>query len=252
MAEVSSKSPKTEKQEGGWAAPTQGLKVSDIPSGVLNLNVEGRLVAGPLQGFGHLWQKTYRVHLDGVDVSPEEVVTFWKENLPHLMPADSRFYPSLTGVTPGEVVLINATLPVVRGSVPVSTGVLILYADETSFSVMTPEGHPEAGFNTFSAYDQEGTTVVQIQSLARAADLIYEFGFHYMGGAKQQERIWKYVLSHLAEHFGVVGDILIEKRCIDSHLQWRYAKNIWKNAMVRTVLYTPIQLVERLVGRRPS
>lgn len=117
---------------------------------------------------------------------------------------------------------------------------------------MTPEGHPEAGFNTFSAYDQEGTTVVQIQSLARAADLIYEFGFRYMGGAKQQERIWKYVLSHLAEHFGVVGAIFIEKSCIDSHPQWRHAKNIWKNAMVRTILYTPIQLVERLVGRRPS
>lgn len=62
MAGVSSRSPKTKKQEGDWAAPTQGLKVSDIPSGALNLNVEGRLVAGPLQGFGQLWQKTYRGH----------------------------------------------------------------------------------------------------------------------------------------------------------------------------------------------
>jgi len=43
---------------------------------------------------------------------------------------------------------------------------MILYSDD-SFTVMTAEGLPEAGGNTFSAYEEDGVTVVQIQSLAR-------------------------------------------------------------------------------------
>ena len=74
------------------------------------------------------------------------------------------FHPPLDGVAPGEVMLINAS---VQG-MPVYTGVMVLYADEESFTVMTAEGLPEAGWNTFSAYeDGDGTTVAQVQSLAR-------------------------------------------------------------------------------------
>src|SRR5512136_2101209 len=136
------------RDAGNWAKPVDKLKVTDTPSGAVNLNVDGKQVVSPLQGFGQLWQKTYRVKLASAQVTPVEVVAYWKEHLPDLMPANSRFYPSLTGIEPGEVVLINANLPGVP--MPVSTGVLILYADDESFSVMTPQGHPQSGFNTFS------------------------------------------------------------------------------------------------------
>lgn len=153
-----------------WAKPVDRLHVGAMAGNAISLNVDGRRLTGPIQGFGQLWQKTYRIRLPGADVTPEAVVAWWKGHLPELMPDDSRFYPSLTGVKPGEVLLINATLPGIPGGMPVSMGVLILYADEESFSVMTPDGHPEAGFNTFSSYEEEGVTVCQIQSLARAND----------------------------------------------------------------------------------
>ncbi|OUC07773.1 hypothetical protein RY27_12920, partial [Litorilinea aerophila] len=156
-----------------WARSVERLNVNEVSGDALNLNVDGRRLTGPVQGFGQLWQKTYRVRLEGVEVAPETVVSWWKAHLPELMPDDSRFYPSLSGVAPGEVLLINATLPGIPGGMPVSTGVLILYADDESFSVMTPDGHPESGFNTFSSYDDGGVTVCQIQSLARANDPIY-------------------------------------------------------------------------------
>ena len=35
-----------------------------------------------------------------------------------------------------------------------STGVMVLYADEESFTLMTPEGHMFAGWITFSAIEQ--------------------------------------------------------------------------------------------------
>ena len=193
------------RDAANWAQPVAKLTVEGERPGALNLNVDGKGLTGPLQGFGAMWQKTYRVSLTGAAVTPEEVMAYWKAHLPELMPADSRFYPSMIGVKPGEVVLISATLPSMFGApaVPVSTGVLILYADDESFSVMTPDGHPESGFNTFSALDEDGVTVCQIQSLARANDPIYEFGFRFMGGGAQQEQIWRHVLTQLAQHWSV-------------------------------------------------
>ena len=230
----------TTTQEDSWAKPIDRLKVSDAPAGANNLNVDGRHLTSPLNGFGQLWQKTYQVRLENLSTSPPEVVSVWKSKLPQYMPDNSRFYPSLSGVKPGEILLINATLPGLPGGMPVSTGVMILYADDVSFSVMTPEGHPEAGFNTFSAYTDEGVTIAQIQSLARANDPIFEFGFRFLGGAKQQERIWQHVLTQLATDFGVQAPQISTKAvCVDSKLQWSQAGNIWHNSVVRTTLSRP-------------
>src|SRR5690242_17211957 len=53
--------------EGPRDAPywthTSPLHISQVPAGALNLNVDGRQVVGPLQGFGPLWQRTYRLTL---------------------------------------------------------------------------------------------------------------------------------------------------------------------------------------------
>ncbi|MFN2195569.1 MAG: hypothetical protein ACK2UW_05535 [Anaerolineales bacterium] len=240
----------TTTQEDSWAKPIDRLKVSDAPAGANNLNVDGRHLTSPLNGFGQLWQKTYQVRLENLSTSPPEVVSVWKSKLPQYMPDNSRFYPSLSGVKPGEILLINATLPGLPGGMPVSTGVMILYADDVSFSVMTPEGHPEAGFNTFSAYTDEGVTIAQIQSLARANDPIFEFGFRFLGGAKQQEHIWQHVLTQLATDFGVQAPQISTKAvCVDSKLQWSQAGNIWHNSVVRTTLSRPGYVLKNIFKR---
>src|SRR5713226_9128438 len=140
-----------------WASQGSTFKVTNVPSGALNLNVEGRLALSPLQGFGQMWQKTYRVRLKGAYVQP-------------------------TGIAPGEVAVINmlipGTLPV---GLPLSTGVLVLYADDDSFTLMTPQGHTFAGWITFSAREEDGYTVAQAQVLLRSYDPIYEFFFRFLG-----------------------------------------------------------------------
>ncbi len=231
----------SDDRDNAWARPVSA------PDGVLNLNVAGRQVVGPLQGFGQMWQKTYRLPLADSALSPADVVRYWKAHLPESMPADSRFYPSITGVKPGEVILINATLPGIPGKI--ATGVMILYADDKAFTVMTPQGHPESGFNTFSAYRQGERVIAQIQSLARANDPIYEVGFRWMGGSKQQEKIWHHVLTLLAGGLGGGGPVTMDKTLVDSRLQWSQAKNVWHNAAVRSVAYGPIRLARRLLGR---
>jgi hypothetical protein len=138
---------------------------------------------------------------------------------------------------------------------PVYTGVRVIYADDESFTVMTPEGHPESGWNTFSAYgDEDGTTVTQIQSLARANDPIYKLGFRLIGSTTQ-EHIWTHVLKSLAAHFGVKEPVTLKKVCVDPKLQWYYVRNVWQNAGVRSMLYrmaAPMRWVRALRHRRTS
>jgi hypothetical protein len=235
-------------RDSAWAKPVDHLDTKDMPAEALNLNVDGRGLTGPLQGFGQLWQKTYKVRLTDVDVSPTDVVAMWKGKLPEFMPDDSRFYPSFAGVAPGEILLINATLPGPGPGITVSTGVMILYADDESFTVMTPDGHPESGFNTFSSYEEDGVTVAQIQSLARANDPVYEFGFRFLGGSGQQEAIWHHVLTQLANNYGISGRVETNKKCVDSKMQWSQAKNVWHNAVIRTTLNAPVRATRRLFG----
>ena len=240
-----------------WAQPVSKLKVSDVPTGAVNLNVEGRQVVSPLQGFGPLWQKTLRVRLSGVTATPAEVMQVWKENFPKFQPPENRFYPPMTGIQPGAVVFINGRVPPWPDGpaiLPIASGVMILYADDESFTVMTPEGFPEAGWNTFSVYEEDGRCVAQVQTLARANDPIYEVWFRFLGSSQQQDRTWSHVLTSLAAHFGVQGQVQIHKVCLDPRLQWSEVKNLWHNAGVRTTFYlvaTPVRWARKLFARSP-
>ena len=155
---------------------------------------------------------------------------------------------------PGKVMFIDSPLPVVPprfdkpGIVPMNSGVMILYSDETLFSVMTPEGFPVAGWNNFSVFEEEGEVVAQVQSFERASDPIYEFGFIIMGGAKRQEFIWVHVLTSLASYFSIQGQVTAARECLDPRMQWRNAGKVWQNAGVRTTLYrlsTPLRWITR-------
>ncbi|MCA1709906.1 MAG: hypothetical protein LC808_44145 [Actinobacteria bacterium] len=59
------------RDEGFWAKGRNVLRVSDVPAGAVNLNVDGRRVVGALQSFDQLWQKTCQVRLAGIETTPE-------------------------------------------------------------------------------------------------------------------------------------------------------------------------------------
>lgn len=224
------------------------LRVTEKPPEATGMNVEGKEPTFPSDGFGQMWRKTYWVRLTGETVTPEEVVSVWKERLPDFMPEHSRFYPSFRGIEAGQIVLIDATMP---GGVPVSTGVLVLQSDPTRFTVVTPQGHPESGYNSFSAHRDRVETVAQIQSVARAADPLYEFGYRFMGGTKHQEGIWRHVLTALARHFGVPRpQVEMRREKLDGHVQWSKAPNVWHNALIRTTITAPVRAAGKLIGRR--
>jgi hypothetical protein len=219
------------RDAGNWAKPTAKLHVDEVPAGARNL-VEGKRVVGPIQGFGKMWQKTYRARLEGLELSPAEVIQEWKESFASFWPEGNRFYPPLTGIKPGEVALIKAA---VAGGLKLSTGVLVMYADDESFTLMTPQGHPLAGWITFSAVTDSGTTTAQAQVLMRAQDPLSELGLS-LGGHRQEDRFWQQTLGNLAAHLGVAATVSTQVTCVDGKRQWSRAGNIRHSAALRIPL----------------
>jgi hypothetical protein len=217
-----------------WATAVRRLHVTEVPDGVDNLNVDGRRVVGAIQGFGQLWQKTYRIRLEGATVTPAEVIAVWKQRFASFWPAGSRFHSPQGGLAPGVVVLLDQLLP---GHLRLSSGVMILYADAVSFTVMSAEGMPFAGWNTFSAFEEDGVTVAQVQVLMRADDPLFELAM-VVFGHRMEDRHWQQTLQNLAAFFGVQTPVAYQTLRLDRRRQWSKAGNLWYNAAVRSALHT--------------
>jgi hypothetical protein len=225
---------RTARDAASWAKSVSQLNVSEVPDGALNLNVDGRRLSSPIQGFGKMWQKTYQVRLPVERVSATDLITSWKQHFPEFWPEGNRFYSPLTGIEPGEVALLNMTLP---GKMKLSTGVMVLYADQESFTLMTPQGHMFAGWITFSALEVDDETVAQAQVLMRASDPIFEMGLT-MGGHKQEDRFWEHTLTALAAHFGHKAEVDTRVVCVDKRRQWSRWRNVWHSSAIRSTIYT--------------
>jgi hypothetical protein len=226
--------PKPRASDANWSGPVDRLAVGTVPAKALNLNVEGRRLVGPVQGFGQLWQKRYRIRLDGAAETPEEVIATWKGEFGSFWPKGNSFYGPITGIAPGEVAVLNLSVP---GNQTLSTGVMVIYADEESFTFMTPEGHMFASWITFSSFRDGETPVVQIEVLLRANDPMYEVSMALFGH-KQENAFWLGTLHRLAARFGVEAEATMEQTCVDRKRQWRNAKNIRYNAAIRSATWT--------------
>jgi len=222
-----------------WAKKVDRLQV-DPRHGVRGTNVAGRRLTGPVQGFGKMWQKTYRMDA-GSQIQPEEAIATWREHFPEFWPKGNRFAGALTGINPGDVALLDLAI---GGGVKLSTGVFVLYADAESFTLMTPQGHMFAGWITFSAEREREAdtttmkTTVQAQVLMRANDPLYEIAMA-LGGHRKEDKFWAATLTALGQRLGI-KDPKVETRstCVDSKRQWRHSRNVWHNSMVRSVLQT--------------
>lgn len=238
-------------RQGNWAAPVDRLEVADMPAGALNLNVQGRQLSGLTRGFGQMWEKTYSIRLDGSTTKPTQLVETWKKEFENFWPAGNHFYGRTSGINPGDVAVLNLAGPggmTVPGGLPlISTGIMVLYADDVSFSFMTPKGHMFSGMITFSSFEDQGT-VAQIKALIRASDPLMELVFR-LGGAKTEDDFWKQTLRNLAARFGSRNQPEMKVALIDPRVQWKEAGNIWQSAIIRTGLYiaaSPFRWVGKL------
>ena len=241
---TNSPSDKQKASEQAWAKPTEHLQVEhEMPSGSINLNVQGRQLNNPLQGFGQMWQKTYRIKLiaprvpaTGKAATPQDVIAGWKANFPKFWPRGNNFYAPLTEIAPGEVAVLNLKGP---GGMPLSTGVRVIYADDEQFSFMTPQGHMFAGMITFSSEQEDGDVFAQVQALIRSSDPAYEFFFKLGIIGKMEDEFWFATLKNLATYYNASGsEPQLKSQLVDSRWNWGAAKNITQNAAMWSGIYT--------------
>lgn len=194
--------------------------------------ISGRRVTGPMQGFGRLWQRTYTCPIGRV-ATPQQAIAEWRAQLGDFWPKGNRFYGAIEGIRPGDVAPISmATGTGLR----MNTGVLVLYADEESFSFPNPEGHMFASMITFSASaDEQQRTTLQVQVLIRPNDPIYELGLPVM--RRLEDRFWSATTRNLSARLGTPDpEVDVVSIVVDRKRLWRNAGNVRYNAGTRSVL----------------
>ena len=241
--------PAQPRDSDAWARPVDRLTTTATTPGMDT--VTGRRVAGPVQGFGQLWQKTFTVRLEGVDIAPGALIAHWKQHFGTFWPKGARFYEPLSGLQPGEVALLE--VPPLPGSpVRMSTGVMVIYSDAEAFTFMTPQGHPLAAWDTFSAFRDGDVTVARAQALERTADPLTELAFLF-GANRYNDRFWEETLANLASSVGVdAPSVVTEKVCVDRRRQWRHIGNVRYSPAVSMAVGVVTAPARWLRRRRPA
>ena len=235
------------RDTANWAQPVERLSAAGVVGAKVD-SVTGKRVSGPLQGFGQLWQKTFSVRLNDAALTPQELIAAWKRDFSTFWPKSGTFYAPLKGIAPGEVALFDIAVP--GSPAKLSTGVMVMYSDDESFTFITPEGHMLSAWITFSAQRDGDVTIAQVQALERPSDPFDELAY-MLGGNRFNDRFWRDTLLNLARHVGATAPIVVTQVvCIDKRRQWRYARNLRNSASIRTFrrnLGAPVRL---LTGRR--
>jgi len=226
----------------GWAKSVDRLSLAGIPAGVMNMNVDGRRTSSPVQGFGRLWEKRYRLLLHDTELDPGQIISLWRSEFPDFWPKGNDLFPSRNAsISPGTTALLNLSLP---GGLTLATGLVVIYADDRSFSFMTAEGHMLSGWITFSCFRDHQSTFIQVHPLFRASDPVIELGFR-LGAAAQEDRFWHETLGNLARRLGTHGEVAQQNILVDPHVQWNRFANIRHSAAIRSALYMPFYLLNK-------
>ncbi len=218
-----------------WCSPVADLDYSALPPQAVAVNTRNRLPLTPFSGFGPLWQRTYRVALPGVDLSPAQVMAAWKANFSGFWPEGNELLTPGDALQPGMPAVIHLSLP---GGMKVFTGALIMHANAESFSLMTLQGHMFCGWITFSSFVEGGTLFAQTQALLRPSDPLFDLSFRLGFGTHAEDAFWHASLLNLAAHLGVDGEVQQSNILLDKRLQLKNFGNLWYNAGIRSVLYS--------------
>ncbi|MEN6319328.1 MAG: STAS domain-containing protein [Syntrophaceae bacterium] len=228
----------------GWARSVDHLSVKDIPDMAMNINVNGRQTTGPVTGFGRLWDKRYRLRIKDINMEPQQIISLWRSEFATFWPPGNYFYPSgRLSVSPGTQAVLNLALP---GCLVLATGLMVIYADDTSFSFITIQGHILSGWITFSSFREDSSTIIQVNPLFRASDPLMEMGLRF-GAAKQEDIFWHKTLGNLARRLGVSGEISQDDVLIDPCVRWSECANIWYSAAIRSSFYMPLYVLKRMM-----
>ena len=236
---------RTESHIPDTRARTPDLPASfEVPLGAGERGGKGDTI----HGFGRLWRKAHTVQFNAEGVTPADVIRVWRENFGEFWPAGNRMFAPLGRLSSGEVAVLDLEMP---GGARLATGIFVLYADDETFTLMTPHGHMFAGWITFSAFARADGIVARAEIVMRASDPAFEVGLESFGH-RRENRFWEQTMRNLARHFGSTGEPETRVVLLDRRRQWKYARNLWHNSAIRSVLHlglAPIRRMSRRVRR---
>jgi len=218
----------------GWARSVEHVALGAVPAEAMNVNVNGRKVTSPVNGFGRLWEKKYFIKTKNEATAPQAVIALWRREFPNFWPKGNRLFTSGGGpIVPGTTALLNLSL---GGPMVMATGIVVIYADDYSFCFSTVQGHILHGWINFSSFRADGGTIIQVHPVFRASDPVMEVGFR-LGASRREDQFWHQTLDNLASRLGVEAGVEQRNVLIDPHVRWRQAQNVRYCGAIRSSLY---------------
>ena len=159
--------------------------------------VTGKRVAGPVQGFGQLWQKTF-ASASTARTRRRRRSSRSGRRLPRVL-AEGQPFSRRWRASPRARSRCSRSAGARRAG-QLSTGVMVIYADDESFTFMTPEGHLSAWI-TFSAR-RDGDVTDRPGPGARAAGDPFDELAYMLGGNRQNNRFWQAHPAQPGAHSG--------------------------------------------------
>lgn len=153
-------------------------------------------------GTGPVFHRQYEIELPGVKLGAAAVVQLLQRNFSQLAPSILARFEKTNG--PDEHLRVGDEYEITMLG-PWNGTVRVLESTPTSFTLVTLDGHPEAGHITFSAASQlNGPTHARIESWARARDTVVQAAYDTLVVGKQvQTEAWVTFLHRLARLVGV-------------------------------------------------
>ena len=158
------------------------------------------------EGSGALVHRRYEIELPDRAVTRDIVIRLMQLHLTELAPAALANFEKSEGVD--EVFRVGDEYEITMLG-PWNGRVRVVEMTAESFTLVTLEGHPEAGHITFSVQEDAvsaGNLLVRIESWARSRDALVAVAYSALGiGRQVQTEVWITFLQRLAVLAGVAN-----------------------------------------------
>lgn len=153
----------------------------------------------PGDAVGPLTHRRYRIRIARAKLSPAQLIDVFRRDPNRLSPTSFAFFDP----PPGDEGMLVGDAFTVRLPGPWDGPVSVTRVAPTSVRLETRDGHLEAGWIEFSAYQVDRHTVFAIESLARSGDHAIDTLYHRLKIAKlTQTHMWVKVLEAAARVSG--------------------------------------------------
>jgi hypothetical protein len=172
-------------------------------------------VQRPDDGHGPLFHRVYRTRIRETSMTPEAVIARVCADPDGVAPTEFASFQKVRG-DKGEMRVGDEYVVHMAG--PWDGPVRVVERTPSCFRLVTLEGHLEAGQISFSARNEDGMVVFEIESWARSAGWMVHVLYDRLRMAKEiQLHMWTSVLQRVAELSGgrVTGGIDIHTRRVE-------------------------------------